>query len=101
MGRTFIIANSLRFVGVALKTVDRYRRVAMTALAEVAVISGDTPGRLASVAIDAGFQAVGAGSNAATHGVIALMLKQIHMIAPHKSGIGDALTTTRGFDIRL
>ena len=84
-----------------LKTVNRYCGIAMTALAEIFIISRDTPGSLAGMAIDAGFQTVLSGAYACAQAVVALVLKQIHMIQPHKHGITDALDATRGFDYRL
>ncbi|MFZ9545458.1 MAG: aldo/keto reductase, partial [Hylemonella sp.] len=87
--------------GVALEAVNLDRSEAVATDAEIGGRSRHALSGLAGMALDAGFQAVLGAANAATQGVVALVLEVFHVVAPHRIGWLNALGTTGRLDDRF
>jgi hypothetical protein len=85
----------------ALKTINFDRRIGVAALTEVGTAGVHAAGTLAGVAVNAGFQTVLPGAHPAAQGVVALVLEQLHVVAPHESRVRHTLPAARGLNHRL
>lgn len=90
-----------RFVGVALKTVDFYGCVGMTALTKISACHVHTATGLTGMAFNAGFETVFRGADATAKRVIALVFEQVHMVTSHECRVLHAFVATCCFNDRL
>lgn len=85
----------------ALETVNLYGCVVVATLTKIGLRCGNAVAGLAGMAIDAFLQTVFAGSHPPPERVVALVLEQLHVVAPHEGRVLDALTTTGALNHRL